>query len=84
MAEFTPYQYVELSKIIYCLNLDQFTEMMGREGIDHDADPYILDKFTLMKKDLFRWLCELDSGNQSLVFDYAAKRYEWQVLRHSS
>lgn len=80
MNEYTPGQFVELLKILHCMSQRDFFEMFDRE-LDNDPGRYLEDKYLLMKKDMFRWLCELDSGNQRLVFDYAAKKYEWYVLK---
>jgi len=83
MDKLTPSQFIELLKVLHCLSFDQFAEMMGRnvEDDDHNFDGYLTDKFANLKNDVFRWLCELDSGNQRRVFDYAAKKAEWYALK---
>lgn len=75
---YSPREYIDLQKIIHCLSFDEFSEMYNS---GHDGDPrlshrqeYLSDKFDAMKRDLFHWVCELDSINQRKVFDFAAKK----------
>lgn len=76
----TPAEYIELMKILNCLSFDSFCEMMDRDPKD-DPGEYASDKYSIMRKDFLQWLCELDSGNQVRVFDYAEKKQIWHELK---
>lgn len=80
MNEYTPGQFIELLKVLHCMSLDEFCDMFER-NIECDPGDYISGKYLDMKNDMFEWLCQLDSGNQRLVFDYAAKKAEWSALK---
>lgn len=81
MDKLTPTQFIELLKVLHCLSFDEFKEMMGRAIDDSDPGGYLTDKFATMKNDVFRWLCELDSGNQRRAFEFAEKKAMWQKLK---
>jgi len=80
MNQYTPNQVIELMKVIHCMGIDEFFDMMDRD-IDNDPGDYMKDKFNDMKHDIFRWLCSLDNVNQTHVFDCAAKKAEWYALK---
>ena len=79
MDKLTPQQFIELLKILHCMNKAEFFEMMGRYE-DDDPGQYMEDKFSTMNQDMFYWLCHLDPGNQHLVFEYAMKKAMWNKL----
>jgi len=73
MDQYTPQQTVQIMKVFYCMGFEEFFQMYGRD-IDDDPGEYLADKFGYMKKDIFKWLCELDKETINMVFDYAAKK----------
>jgi hypothetical protein len=80
MAEYTPKQFVEMCKVLHCMSLVDFCEMYDRT-VETDPGGYAHNKYTIMKKDLFLYLCELDSSNLRHVFDFCAKKYEMHLLK---
>lgn len=80
MNEYTANQFVELTKVLNCLSFDEFCDMFGRDP-ENDPGDYMIGKYQIMRENFLRWLCDLDAGNRTLVFDYAAKKYELYALK---
>lgn len=81
---------IDIMKVFYNLGQDEFHIMMEPElhktfpsikaGQSSGVENYLNGKFQEMKRDMFRWLCSLDSENQVKVFEYASKKLMWQKL----
>ena len=82
IIKYTTTEYIELLKILHCLSLAEFYDMMDRDA-DQDPGDYVLGKFKHMSRDIFEWLCELDSSNQRRVFEYAEKKQIIYALRET-
>lgn len=80
MNSYTPLQFREAMKVLHCLSVEEFYEMMGR-NLDQDPGDYIYGKWQDMKNSIFNWMCALDEENLNLVFKYAEKKRIWYELK---
>lgn len=83
MDEYNANQFIEMMKVLNCLSFGEFCDMFDRDQ-DNDPGGYMNEKYHIMRSNFLRWLCDLDSGNRRLVFDYAAKKLEWYELRRQA
>lgn len=81
--EVTPVGFIELMKILNCLELEEYTDMMDLgvflPGFSSPGHAGHAD----MKRNMFEWLCHLDPENQRKVFEYAEKKCIWYKLKRS-
>lgn len=77
LNKYNALEFIELMKVIHCLDLEEYTEMMNH-GSGNAACGY-----ADMKRNMLDWLCTLDELKRVDVFMYAEKKRIWYELKRS-
>ena len=71
-----------MMKIVHSCSLPEFAAIFDKDP-ENDPGGYIKDKFMDMRLNMFEYLCQLDTGNQRALFDFAAKKQIVYALKRN-